>query len=335
MKSHPIVSFLFIFLIVVSSNGQLLVKKGTDQLMIITRDGKVGIGTASGQAPLGKLEIKTDDLHRAYLNGGTLYLSGGLRDQSYANNPNHYVNVAGGGWVAGASMYSSAFSTPGAVAHIFNRYFISGPGTSNNTSWQINSGVFLPKYVIVMVTDNAINFHQPHVAAADNQTGPLRLGVNLTNGNLTISGEAYKPGGGSWQASSDQRLKDVRGNFTPGLDVLQLNAVKYNYKKDNPRNHESDIEYIGFIAQDVEKILPEAVSVGSDGYLNLDMHVVNVALLNAVKEQQALIESLQAENARLSSSIAALAELKAEVEAIKKSLEAPPDPDKALSQTDM
>ncbi len=57
-------------------------------------------------------------------------------------------------------------------------------------------------------------------------------------------------------------------------------------------------EAIGFSAQEVQKIFPEAVGVDDDGYLNFNMHSILVAYVNAIKEQQAMIEQLQTQNAQ-------------------------------------
>ena len=120
--------------------------------------------------------------------------------------------------------------------------------------------------------------------------------INTSNGDFYVSSDAYKPGGGSWLNSSDGRLKDLEGEFTGGLnEILNLNPSYFRYKNGNARNHSSEKEYIGFVAQDVQRYLPDAVSTGEDGYLNLDMHVINVALVNAVKEQQKIIESQKEE----------------------------------------
>jgi len=69
-------------------------------------------------------------------------------------------------------------------------------------------------------------------------------------------GTALKTGGGSWGAISDSRLKT---NITPLVGALEkinsLNPVSYNWKivKENEPT-------VGFIAQDVQKILPNAVT---------------------------------------------------------------------------
>lgn len=130
-------------------------------------------------------------------------------------------------------------------------------------------------------------------------------GTNL----LVVNGAAAKPGGGSWATWSDKRLKDIQGNYEKGLnEIVLLQPVKYNYKKDNARKLPSDKNYTGFIAQDVQKVFPEAVNQEPDGFLTLDMNPVNVAMVNAIKELKTEIDKLKTSND----------ELKAKVEKLEK-----------------
>jgi hypothetical protein len=46
----------------------------------------------------------------------------------------------------------------------------------------------------------------------------------------------------------------------------------------------SNETYAGFLAHEVREVFPGAVSEREDGYLDFNMHNVNVALVNAVKE---------------------------------------------------
>ena len=54
-----------------------------------------------------------------------------------------------------------------------------------------------------------------------------------------------------------------------------------------------DQEHIGFVAQEVEKVIPEAVSRNSRGYLLLNNDPILWTMLNAIKQQQAEIEALK------------------------------------------
>jgi hypothetical protein len=102
---------------------------------------------------------------------------------------------------------------------------------------------------------------------------------------LEVSGDAAKTTGGSWTTSSDRRLKDVLGEYNRGLaDINKLRPISFRYKENNPRNLPSDVDQVGFVAQDVREVFPEAVSDGDDGYLDFNMHAINVAVINALKE---------------------------------------------------
>ena len=126
-------------------------------------------------------------------------------------------------------------------------------------------------------------------------TGNVGIGTTTPSYKLEVNGSAGKAGGGSWTNSSDLRLKDVLGSYQKGLsEILALNPIKFTYKKDNARNLDSETLQIGFVAQEVQPVFPEAVSTGEDGYLDFNMHAINVALVKAIQEQQSQIEELKA-----------------------------------------
>lgn len=124
------------------------------------------------------------------------------------------------------------------------------------------------------------------------------------NGNMApayelyVDGNAAKSlGGSTWIVSSDKRLKNLIGNYEKGLnEIIQLQPVRFTYMENNPRDLPSGTEQLGFVAQDVQKIFPEAVALGDDGYLDLNMHPVIVALINAIKELNAENEMLKKVN---------------------------------------
>jgi hypothetical protein len=117
---------------------------------------------------------------------------------------------------------------------------------------------------------------------------------------LAVNGVASKPGGGAWAAFSDIRLKDIHGQYIRGLkDILQLQPVIYSYKVGNELKLPSTSEYVGFIAQDVQKVFPETVTETPCGFLEFDMHAVNVAVINAIKELKAENDRLKSDNEQL------------------------------------
>ena len=62
-------------------------------------------------------------------------------------------------------------------------------------------------------------------------------------------------------------------------------------------------DHFGFIAQDFQQIFPELVQTDKDGYLCIDYIAFIPVLTEAIKEQQATIETLQEEIDQLKATI--------------------------------
>jgi len=125
------------------------------------------------------------------------------------------------------------------------------------------------------------------------------IGTTAPDNTLSVNGSADKPGGGSWGTFSDGRLKNLNGSFNSGLSqVLKLNPVRYRYKSDNAMGIRDTDEHIGVVAQDVQRVIPEAVTENSRGYLLVSNDPIIWSMLNAIKEQQGQFEQQQAELAK-------------------------------------
>lgn len=101
---------------------------------------------------------------------------------------------------------------------------------------------------------------------------------------------------------SDIRLKRDISPLENALgNITMLQGVTFVWDSDNvPRDmNMTDGQQIGFIAQEVEEVYPELVSLGPNGYLLVDYDKVTPILVEAIKEQQYEISSLQQENADL------------------------------------
>jgi hypothetical protein len=129
-------------------------------------------------------------------------------------------------------------------------------------------------------------------------TGSVGIGTTTPGGLFELAlDQGRKPGTTVWTVTSDERLKTIEGAYTKGLNaILQLNPVKYHYKNVGERKFRDEVlnkEQIGFSAQEVQRIFPEAVEVDADGYLSLNIHAVLIAYTNAVKELNAKAEAQQ------------------------------------------
>ena len=79
---------------------------------------------------------------------------------------------------------------------------------------------------------------------------------------------------------SDIRLKNVGKEFTGGLnEINQLEFYNYTYKRDAEKDPK-----VGVMAQDLQKVFPNAVKENKDGYLYIRKDEMFYAALNAIKE---------------------------------------------------
>jgi hypothetical protein len=124
--------------------------------------------------------------------------------------------------------------------------------------------------------------------------GAVGIGTSVPDATLSVNGGADKPGGGSWGTFSDRRLKTLGGAFGSGLSkILKINPVRYRYKADNAMGIRDTDEHIGVVAQEIQKVIPEAVTENSKGYLLVNNDPIIWTMLNAIKEQQGLIHTQQ------------------------------------------
>ena len=102
-------------------------------------------------------------------------------------------------------------------------------------------------------------------------------GVRLANGAT------------SWSSYSDSRLKDVTGEIPNALDKIDaMRGVLFSWNDD-----EENTQRCGVIAQEVQAVLPEVVDTDTD-YLQVRYTEMIPLLIQGIKEQQTIIESLTA-----------------------------------------
>ena len=114
-------------------------------------------------------------------------------------------------------------------------------------------------------------------------------------------------GGVCWYGSSgscsDRRFKKDITSITHALDqVSRLHGITHTWRVDEfPTKGFAEGEQFGFIAQDVQEILPSLVSNDGDGYLYVDYAKVTPLLVEAVKELSVENDDLKAQIAQLTS----------------------------------
>jgi hypothetical protein len=76
---------------------------------------------------------------------------------------------------------------------------------------------------------------------------------------------------------------------------MKLHPIRYRYKDDNAMGIRDRDEHVGFVAQDVQRVIPEAVTENNKGYLLVNNDPILWTMLNAIKEQQDEIVALRAQ----------------------------------------
>jgi hypothetical protein len=115
--------------------------------------------------------------------------------------------------------------------------------------------------------------------------GTLALTI-ASGGAATWTGNVSGP---DFIATSDIRLKNVTGPITNALSTVnKLNAIRYTWK-----DKEDDKEHIGFSAQEVLELVPEAVYGSEETEYGISYGKLVPVLVEAIKELTAEVEALK------------------------------------------
>jgi hypothetical protein len=132
------------------------------------------------------------------------------------------------------------------------------------------------------------------------ENGFIGMGNTSPSVRLQVSGDIIA---NSIAGSSDLRYKtNVRSISSPLEKVKSLRGVYFNWdQKSFPNKDFSDKTELGFIAQEVEKVLPEVVSKDNspEEYRSVKYDKVVALLVEAIKEQQKQIDSLKSQVKKL------------------------------------
>ena len=87
---------------------------------------------------------------------------------------------------------------------------------------------------------------------------------------------------------SDKRLKDIIGENLDAMDKInQLKVYNFTFKDDEDKSPR-----VGVMAQDLQKVFPNAVVKGEDGYLRIRHEDMFYSMINALKELDAKIKAI-------------------------------------------
>lgn len=161
-----------------------------------------------------------------------------------------------------------------------NNQFVIGSGNENpaNALFEIGIGTSSARANAVTVLNNG------NIGIGTSAPGTYRLSVNGT----------INAAGGISQVSDRRYKKDITP-ITDALDkIMKIQGVGYNWRTDEFKDKNFDNKHqLGVIAQDIEKILPDAVAKDNNGYYSVSYTTLVPVLVEAVKEQQGTIVNQQ------------------------------------------
>ena len=223
--------------------------------------------------------------------------SGPSSDDSWAKDNVERVFIGG----------KSAYNNGPAVLEVHNgtrQYKVSSSRDLADSVVVINGALLVKGGIITSMpwvddsnfkNDGGVNL----VGRTGGQLEPVRIDWNHSGNQLSaeydidVHGRFKSPNSGRYY--SDRRLKYVGKENTAGLDkIRQLKIFNFTYKKDPTKE-----PHVGVIAQDLQKVFPNAVKKGADGFLTIRMEDMFYAVINAIKELDSRVTALEKENKEL------------------------------------
>ena len=269
------------------STGSMAFGTNGTNKMVLSSDGKLGIGTSTPGTSL-HIENGNSFGSPAVTNSPSIYV---VNTNNASSTANSTVSVRTAGTGSGKPYYS--LDVAGNFGYSMG---INNPTDQMilNTSWDFNT----------TATNNAIII---------NRTGQSRVIIPSSFGSFVTDWPSGWGGGiatfdfscagiyyNTLAARSDKRLKNTIQNISNDLIVkyLQLRPVSYYWNQDQARD--TKLQH-GLIAQEVEPLFPEMVYTATDAMetKSVNYQSLHALSLKVIQEQQKQIEMLQQKQAAL------------------------------------
>jgi hypothetical protein len=293
-----------------SDAGKISLNTNGMARLILDQNGSISIGsivTSTGQysIAMGRYSVASGQYSTAmgYWTKASSYASTSMG--SYTTASGQYSTAIGGG-TAAIGDFSTAFGSNtkakpycSFVIGQYNDTTCSGTGSIN---WAGTDPLFIIGNGLVPTgRKNAFTVYQNGNVYIQ---GNLGIGTATPGQKLDIAaGNGRVQTGYSWLTNSDIRYKKNIYTLEGCLEkVMAMRGVSFNLISDS-LNVGIGRKNIGFIAQELEDVIPEVVVTGSDGYKSVAYDKITAVLTEAIKEQQQEIESTKQENRQLKSEI--------------------------------
>ena len=240
------------------------VGSGSEQVvMFLSDEGNVGVGDFRTYAQIPAFADRTPQ-HKLHVLGNVV-AEGGLLRTSLASEEGGYLSIV-----------NSGKTTVTGGAREWRIYNMRGSYSNSLQFWgyDANGNNLGPKFTI-----------------ADN--GNVGIGTGAPSQKLEVAGQVLAS---NFTLSSDSRLKEHVKNIDNASKTLsQLRPVTYHWNtKGKQKGGNAKLQY-GFIAQEVEKVLPDIVEIdkSSDKYKSVNYTAIVPVLVKAIQEKDKEIEELK------------------------------------------
>jgi hypothetical protein len=270
--------------VITSDTSGVLALQNNGTTAVTVTGGNVGVGTASPAGPI-TVNYSTNGAYNTGLsvvntNSGSSAVAAFQLQNDAGNRAGAYITSSTCSYYGGTNTFN--LGTVDSIPFTF----LTGNSERMriNTSGQLLVGTTASNGASLVISTNSgtTNWNVgPYNSVATNF---YITGNNLSNG-VYLSGVTAT----SWSGLSDERAKDIIEPITNATEkVSSLRAVIGKYKNDTENTRKSFL-----IAQDVQKVLPEAVSVCNEqtGFLGLAYTDVIPLLVASIQELKATVDA--------------------------------------------
>jgi len=244
--------------------------------LFLHASGNVGIGTTT---PSAELEVAGWIGRTAHNNGALVGSYNNVAANSAQTNP---IYVIGSAYKPATTTLSNMYGI--GYSHT-NASFITDPGPD---TWGMYVAADGDARIWLGASATGVSYFNAGNVGIGTTSPTNKLHVN---GKLTTSGT---------NETSDIRLKkDIEPIENALTKVMKMRGIHYNWRTGEfPDKDLGSDRQIGVIAQEVEKIVPELVETDSEGWKSVQYSNITALLIEAVKEQQKIIEELRADKSK-------------------------------------
>ncbi|MEA9357881.1 tail fiber domain-containing protein [Bacteriovorax sp. PP10] len=288
-----------------SKNGNIILGTNNTEKVRITSAGYVGIGNNN---PTKALSVN-GDIEALTLTANTL--SGAAINAGISN-----VSSGNSGWVLGG------FRNTAADGYSGFQMLDDGGGTKGFMGFSNSGATYLPNSIFYTSEGAGV----PVILAANKiervRVTDTGVGINGSNSTYMFYVNGTAGGTSAYVNASDRRLKKDITTIPNALEkISQIRGVTYNWNHDvHPELVLGHREEMGVIAQEIEKVFPDAVTEDkTNGIKSVAYTMLIAPLIEAVKTLSKLVTDLFSTTEKNTREIASVkSELSAKDQEIKK-----------------